>query len=1182
MALNIKLINTILVPDSGGNTQDITISGFGTPNAVIMFTSGKSSTSAGHYRGQIGYWASNSQHVVYSGLQEATSSFSGGGGIIPDSIVYNKYDSTVRSQAYISETITDGIRLTYTKAPTSTDHEIYATFIFFGGINASAGLVAGPSSTDGSIDITGLGFTPRLIFATTHRSGYAGSTSIGSLPFGVAFDNGSSIEELQAIHTCRVISPLETGGYVGNTLGSAAVVTEEGINPGYFEVTNMYSGGFEITARTAALNSYYFGYLALDVPGIDIKLSEATAPTSAGNWDPVATSFTPQFLFMYSHGSGTSNSWVADSNDQGLTIYATDSTGTQAGYSAFVKNGESTTTPSPLAFYSNTEGVIRDYLGTDKMSFGSPTFDATGVVFSDANVDHGSIGYKFLSLMIGGSASGPSITSVNNGNSISPGGTYTITGTNLTGINSVTLGGNSCSVGTVTSTSVQFTAPAQSSITFKYSNSITLQISNGTDSTSTSVHVIPPTGYKYVNVSALDSDSSLRITADPAFEIGDQVEYGNVVAESGTTIDIDDLDVFGDVSFEIHEDAISFDARAHDGTGWGDWGTQTLQEVAAQDLPPVVTISTPDGTYNQGDAVALSATATDDVDGDLTASISWSSNLDGSLGTGGTVNTSALSVGTHIITASATDSQTQTGTDTVTIIVLATGTVSVVKNGLTFSINEETGEYTLSGTNWTSDFETFTVRATYNGVNIDKVYTIYKAKAGSGDSTPSIDIRADATIFKYDSNDEIVSPTLIEFTAIQTNSSATVYWTTEYWNGSAWVETSSNYLSPTSGTTTELSESAFALINQDLIRIVATITVSSVEYTDYVTISKVKDGTEGSATATEYEADKHFLTSNFSFENTGGWSYNTGWSRFYANVSPYDAKSGEYVGRYAGSASNAGYRQLINDSQFDAVAGQQLYISIDALRRSSMTVDSGGSGILFRIRWLDRTGSVVSTTVLEALDQTELNALTADTWYNYNYTTTVPSNIDIVKGQFTVVADQISIGTFWVDNCIVERIPAGVTSGSSMQICHRTHAAEDTHYGATWTTFDFDTQDTDFPLPTGLTYSSGVFTVGSALDGKTVIITYSVGGYNEETGGRVSLKSELQLDTGSGYAAIAEASGYIARDSNRDRGNVVCPDKPIVVSTGDDFRVQVWDAVDTDPPGFTYIQELCWITIKVL
>lgn len=1179
MALNIKVVTAELAPDSGTTTQDITISGFGTPDAVMLFTVGDVATS-GHYRGNIGFWDGTTQFVVFSGLKEANSSIQGGGGIISDTIYYSKYDSTVRTSAYISETITDGIRLTFSKEP-GVDHEAYVTFIFFKGVNAKAGYISGASSTDGTGDVTGLGFTPRLIFGTTHRLGYDGTTSIGSLPFGVAFDNGSSIEQLQAIHTARTSSPIETGGFVGSSLGTAAVVTQSGVNPGYFDVTDMYNDGFEVTSRIAALDTYRFYYMAFDMPGVDIKLAEASAPTSAGNWDPVTTSFTPQFLFMYSHGSASSDSWVNSANDEGLTLYASDGT-TQAGHSAFVPNG-STTTPIGLSFYSSTEGVIRDYQGTDKMSFGSPTFDATGVVFSDANVDHGSLAYKFLTLMIGGSgASGPSITSVNGGNSISPGGTYTLTGTNLTGINSVTIEGNTCSVGTVTSTSVQFTMPAHNSITFKYRTQRTLEISNGTDSTSVEVTVIPPTGYKYVNVSALDSDSSLRITADPAFEIGDQVEYGNVVAESGTTIDIDDLDVFGDVSFEIHEDAISFDARAHDGTGWGDWGTQTLQEVATQDLPPVVTISTPDGTYNQGDAVALSATATDAVDGDLTASISWSSNLDGSLGTGGTVNTSALSVGTHIITASATDSQTQTGTDTVTIIVLATGTVSVVKNGLTFSINEETGEYTLSGTNWTSDFETFTVRATYNGVNIDKVYTIYKAKAGSGDSTPNIDIRADATIFKYDSNDEIVSPTLIEFTAIQTNSSATVYWTTEYWNGSAWVETSSNYLNPTSGTTTELSESAFALINQDLIRVVATITVSSVEYTDYVTISKVKDGTEGSTSVTEYEADKHFLTSNFSFEDTSGWSYSTGWSRFYANVSPYDAKSGEYVARYVGSASNAGYRQLINDSQFDVVAGQQLYISVDALRRSLTTVDSGGGGILFRIRWLDRTGSVVTTTVLEALDQTELNALTADTWYNYNYTTTAPSNIDIVKGQFTVVADQISGGNIWVDNCIVERIPAGITSGSSMQICHRTHAAEDTHYGATWTTFDFDTQDTDFPLPTGLTYSSGVFTVGSALNGKTVIITYSVGGYNEETGGRVALKSELQLDTGSGYSAIAEASGYISRDSNRDRGNVVCPDKPIIVSTGDDFRVQVWDAVDTDPPGFTYIQELCWITIKVL
>jgi hypothetical protein len=79
--------------------------------------------------------------------------------------------------------------------------------------------------------------------------------------------------------------------------------------------------------------------------------------------------------------------------------------------------------------------------------------------------------------------------------------------------------------------------------------------------------------------------------------------------------------------------------------------------VAANSLP-VVTITAPaDGSSaTGGDAVSFAATATDAEDGDLGASLAWSSDLDGPIGSGSSFASSALSLGTHQITASATDS----------------------------------------------------------------------------------------------------------------------------------------------------------------------------------------------------------------------------------------------------------------------------------------------------------------------------------------------------------------------------------------------------------------------------------------------------------------------------------------------------------------------------------------------
>ena len=89
---------------------------------------------------------------------------------------------------------------------------------------------------------------------------------------------------------------------------------------------------------------------------------------------------------------------------------------------------------------------------------------------------------------------------------------------------------------------------------------------------------------------------------------------------------------------------------------------------------PVVAITAPnDGdSFEDGVAIGFTGTATDTEDGDLSGSIEWSSSLDGSLGTGASI-LATLSVGTHMIMASATDSGLETGTDEITVTVTPVG-----------------------------------------------------------------------------------------------------------------------------------------------------------------------------------------------------------------------------------------------------------------------------------------------------------------------------------------------------------------------------------------------------------------------------------------------------------------------------------------------------------------------------
>ena len=85
----------------------------------------------------------------------------------------------------------------------------------------------------------------------------------------------------------------------------------------------------------------------------------------------------------------------------------------------------------------------------------------------------------------------------------------------------------------------------------------------------------------------------------------------------------------------------------------------TIVVNATPNTAPSVSISQPANgtTFTKGQAVTFSGSASDWQDGNLTASIAWTSSLlQGALGTGGTFSRSDLVAGTHIISAKVTDS----------------------------------------------------------------------------------------------------------------------------------------------------------------------------------------------------------------------------------------------------------------------------------------------------------------------------------------------------------------------------------------------------------------------------------------------------------------------------------------------------------------------------------------------
>ena len=104
--------------------------------------------------------------------------------------------------------------------------------------------------------------------------------------------------------------------------------------------------------------------------------------------------------------------------------------------------------------------------------------------------------------------------------------------------------------------------------------------------------------------------------------------------------------------------------------------------TGAANAAPSVSIGSPanNASVVQGSAFSFSGAASDTEDGNLSAGLTWTSNLDGQLGVGSTVSR-VLSVGTHTVTAVVTDSAGATGSRsvavTVTVYVNAPPAVSI-------------------------------------------------------------------------------------------------------------------------------------------------------------------------------------------------------------------------------------------------------------------------------------------------------------------------------------------------------------------------------------------------------------------------------------------------------------------------------------------------------------------------
>jgi subtilisin family serine protease len=248
-------------------------------------------------------------------------------------------------------------------------------------------------------------------------------------------------------------------------------------------------------------------------------------------------------------------------------------------------------------------------------------------------------------------------------------------------------------------------------------------------------------------VTPIPNDTPVVTISSPVANDGSiTVGLGASVTFTGAAGDTEDLDLTGSLSWVSSLDGVigaggSFATSGLSGgthqitasvtDSGGKTGSASITVTVTNDAP-VVAITAPTETiFGSGATIAFAGSASDAEDGALTASLAWTSGLDGPIGTGGSFS-ALLGDGNHVITASVTDSGGATSSASIGITVgnpPAVATEAIVDSIDYSTAGGRTGDRHLNATvlivdNLGDPVEGAVVGATING-----------PKSGSGSGT---------------------------------------------------------------------------------------------------------------------------------------------------------------------------------------------------------------------------------------------------------------------------------------------------------------------------------------------------------------------------------------------------------------------------------------------------------------
>ena len=289
---DVKFEVTRVALSGSTGTQDITISGFGTPKAAIIAISHcyASNELRDELLGSIGATDGTSQWCCSAHEKNSASSWYGQRYTTDTklAVVESPGATTLIVEIAFDSWITDGIRVNTVTNSGSSPYYITVTLI--GGSDVSAKVGTGSLATQNNAATITPGLKANALWTLSTVQTF--DETFATTPImatGLASWDGSTARQVGHLYRSDGATK-DVRGEI-RTAAMMPVTSDR-----YVELGNITTTQFDLTSRGGDLSSYGFGYLALELTGgAEAWAGVLDTPTSTGNHDFAGPTFTPSF-----------------------------------------------------------------------------------------------------------------------------------------------------------------------------------------------------------------------------------------------------------------------------------------------------------------------------------------------------------------------------------------------------------------------------------------------------------------------------------------------------------------------------------------------------------------------------------------------------------------------------------------------------------------------------------------------------------------------------------------------------------------------------------------------------------------------------------------------------------------------------------------------------------------------